>query len=139
MVEDQIGLAFERRIQDEVERAKRFNLGLSLIVIDAEQRNVERGASIPELLVDAVRPELRASDLLGQVRGGALAVLLVHTGVEGAESVSSRLRQRLRAFVSSTQLAAIRLGQAVFSADCQTGDALIQQALRRRAGLSTSR
>jgi hypothetical protein len=130
-IDDRIDeLAFERRVQDEVERAKRFNLGLSLVVIDPNDV-AEDGESPVETVVNAVRPELRASDLLGRVRGGAIAVLLVHAGPEGARSVASRLGHRLAGLVDQTHRAAARLGQAVFSSECQSGDALIRQALQR--------
>jgi GGDEF domain-containing protein len=122
-------------VQDEVERAKRFNLGLSLVVIDPNDV-AEDGESPVETVVKAVRPELRASDLLGRVRGGAIAVLLVHAGPEGARSVASRLGHRLAGVVDETQRAAVRLGQAVFSSDCQSGDALIRQALQRMEQLN---
>ena len=131
VIDDRIDeLAFERRVQDEVERAKRFNLGLSLVVIDPSDVT-EDGDSPVETLVNAVRPELRASDLLGRVRGGAIAVLLVHAGPEGARSVAARLGRRLAGLVDQTHRAAARLGQAVFSSECQSGDALIRQALQR--------
>jgi GGDEF domain-containing protein len=131
-------LDFEHRIQDEVERAKRFNLGLGLVVIDVEGRAANQNVVRTEAVLDAVRPQLRASDLVGHVRGGVAAVLLVHTGSEGAHSVTDRLRQRLGETVGDTYRTTIRVGQAVFSAQCQTGDALVQQALQRREELSLS-
>ena len=122
-------LAFERRVQDEVERAKRFNLGLSLVLIDS--REIASGeVSSATALAEAVRRELRASDLLGHVRGGVLAVLLVHAGPEGAQSVAKRLRLRAAMALAHTHQAVVRLGQAVFSSDCHSGEALIGQALR---------
>jgi hypothetical protein len=130
-IDDRIDeIAFERRVQDEVERAKRFNLGLSLVVIDPSDVPPDSVSPV-ETLVNAVRPELRASDLLGRVRGGAIAILLVHAGPEGARSVAARLGRRLAALVNHTHRAAARLGQAVFSSECQSGDALIRQALQR--------
>ncbi len=122
-------VAFEQRVQDEVERAKRFDLGLSLLLIDAAELTMLSGSSGNRLL-DAVRGELRASDLFGRVRGGKLAVVLVHAGPEGAQSVAKRLRHTLDSLVNGTHKAAVRLGQAVFSSECKSGDALIRQALQ---------
>ena len=51
--------AFERRIQEEVERAKRFHLGLGLVLIGTTARGDEEPL---HALVDVIRPELRASD-----------------------------------------------------------------------------
>jgi hypothetical protein len=123
-------LAFERRVHDEVERAKRFDLGLSLVLIDAAELATPAGPSGNRVL-DVVRRELRASDLFGRVRGGKLAIVLVHAGPEGAQSVAKRLRRALASIVNGTHRAAVRLGQAVFSSECTSGDALIRQALQR--------
>jgi len=119
---------FEKRVHDEVERAKRFDLGLSLLLIDATELT-RSSASSGSHLLEAVRGELRASDLFGRVRGGLLAVVLVHASPEGAQSVAKRLRRTLGTVVNGTQRAPIRLGQAVFSAECRSADALIRQAL----------
>jgi hypothetical protein len=119
---------FEKRVHDEVERAKRFDLGLSLLLIDATELTASSGPSGNHLL-DAIRGELRASDLFGRVRGGLLAVLLVHASPEGAQSVAKRLRRTLGTLVNGTQRAAVRLGQAVFSSECRSAEALIRQAL----------
>jgi hypothetical protein len=122
-------LAFEQRVHDEVERAKRFDLGLSLLLIDAAELATASGPSGNRVL-DAIRKELRASDLFGRVRGGMLAVVLVHASPEGAESVARRLRRALGSLVNGTHKAAVRLGQAVFSSECKSADALIRQAMR---------
>jgi GGDEF domain-containing protein len=59
-----------------------------------------------------------------------LAVVLVHASPEGAESVARRLRRALGSLVNGTHKAAVRLGQAVFSSECKSADALIRQAMR---------
>jgi hypothetical protein len=109
-------LAFEQRVHDEVERAKRFDLGLSLLLIDAAEFATAPGPSGNRVL-DAIRKELRASDLFGRVRGGMLAVVLVHASPEGADSVARRLRRALGSLVNGSHTAAVRLGQAVFSSE----------------------
>ncbi|HEX2457698.1 MAG TPA: diguanylate cyclase [Vicinamibacterales bacterium] len=121
--------AFERRIQEEVERAKRFHLGLGLVLIGASPRDEEERERL-HALVDVIRPELRASDLLGRVRGDRMAVVLVHAAAEGAESVALRLRERLTALSEHVALTTVQMGNAVFSAECASADALISQALR---------
>ena len=118
--------AFEQRIQEEVERAKRFNLGLGLVLI-APPQGAPAGAALEPLLA-AVRSELRASDLMGRIRGGVVAVLLVHAEPVGAESVIARLRERLVTLPDEERVAALELGRAVFSAECSSADALIAQA-----------
>jgi GGDEF domain-containing protein len=128
--------AFERRIQEEVERAKRFNLGLGLVLIGPPSLPLDQSSTVVATLVDAVRSELRASDLLGRVRGDRVAVLLVHSGSEGAESVATRLRQRLTALPWEETFTSVLMGKAMFSAECATAEALIAKALRQAQDLS---
>jgi hypothetical protein len=117
--------AFERLVHQEVERAKRFDLGLALVLI-------EPGGAMPAgALSDAVRTELRASDLWGPIRGGRMAVVLVHSGPKGAQSVVRRIGDRIAGLLTGTQRAAVRLGQAVFSSEVDSGEALIAEALLR--------
>jgi hypothetical protein len=130
LVERTDEFAFEQRVHDEVERAKRFDLGLSLLVIDPAEITAPSAASGSRVL-DAIRSELRASDLFGRIRGGMLAVVLVHADPEGVQSVAKRLRRTLGSLVNGTHKAAVRLGQAVFSSECKSADALIRQALQR--------
>jgi hypothetical protein len=117
--------AFERLVHQEVERAKRFDLGLALVLIEPA------GALPAAALSDVVRTELRASDLYGPVRGGRMAVVLVHTGPEGARSVVRRIGEKFTGLFTDTQRAAVRLGQAVFSSEVRSGEALIAEALLR--------
>ena len=125
----EIESSFEQRIQQEVERAKRFNLGLGLVLI-APPPDAPAAAAL-EPLLKAVRSELRASDLMGRIRGGVVAVLLVHAEPVGAESVIARLRERLGTLPERERVAALELGRAVFSAECASADALIAQAQRQ--------
>jgi hypothetical protein len=117
--------SFERRIQEEIERAKRFNLGLGLVVISSApaERALDRA-------VGAIRSELRASDLMGRLRDGRIAVLLVHAEPAGADSVIGRVRDRLGAISEEISIAEVELGKAIFSHEMSSADALIEQARR---------
>jgi hypothetical protein len=123
--------AFERRIQEEVERAKRFNLGLGLVLITgAGEAPPSLGLGAYDTLAAAVRPELRASDLLGRLRTGVVAVLLVHAGLEGADSVTARLSARLSALTPQLP-GRVQVGRAVFSSECASAEELIAHARRQ--------
>jgi hypothetical protein len=118
--------SFERRIQEEIERARRFNLGLGLVVIG--------GAGLPprslDPIVSAMRAELRASDLIGRIRGGHVAVLLVHSEPLGAESVIGRLRQRLLLLGGESSVSEVHVGKATFTPEYTSADAFIGHALQ---------
>lgn len=122
------GSPFEQRIQEEVERAKRFNLGLGLVLIRSGQG--PSGEAAMEPLLEAIRSELRASDLMGRIRDDLVAVLLVHAEPIGAASVTTRLQRRLGRLPKEARIKVVQLGRAVFSAECASADALIAKALR---------
>ena len=77
------GSEFVVRIEEELERAKRFDLRLSLVVVHFPER---APISMPRRrLQDAVRQELRGSDVLGTMNGDRVAALLTHTDGAGIE------------------------------------------------------
>jgi len=120
---------FVRRIEEELERAKRFDLRLSLVIIDIPPAatGLERAASVMQ---DAVRQELRGSDVLGTMNGDRVAALLTHTDGAGSNKVVGRLRRRLGETASRLNLTGIRVGHAAFSPECRTAEALLSQAAR---------
>jgi hypothetical protein len=121
-------LTFERRIQEEVERAKRFNLGLGLVVIGSTAEPA--AAAVLENLLDAVRPDIRASDLTGRLSGDMVAIVLVHTEAGGADTVLARVKRRLESMGSGRHKRLVHLGMAVYTPELGSADSLIAEALR---------
>jgi hypothetical protein len=119
--------AFEQRIQEEVERARRFNLGLGLVLIGPGDTSAPAASASFDALAAALKPELRASDLLGRLPGG-LAVVLVHVNPDGPDSVTARLRMRLAALGHGSPIRVFQVGTATFSPDCGSADELISRA-----------
>jgi hypothetical protein len=124
--------AFSARIQEELERAKRFDLRLSLILIDVATAGdaAPQDAAVSHL-EDALRRELRGSDVTGTMSGRRIAALLTHTDAIGLDNVVRRLRERLAHAAERLNLAEVKLGQAAFSPECRTADALLELALRQ--------
>jgi hypothetical protein len=120
---------FVRRIEEELERAKRFDLRLSLVLVDipGPASGVQDATS---LMQDAVRQELRGSDVLGTMNGDRVAALLTHTDSSGSHRAVGRLRRRLGEAASRLNLAGVTVGHAAFSPDCRTAEALLSQAAR---------
>jgi hypothetical protein len=116
---------FEKRIEEELERAKRFDLHLSLVLVDVTAPS-HAVAQIQETL----RRELRGSDLLGTTRGRQVAALLTHTDDRGLDNVVLRLRRRLADAADRLKISDVKLGQAALSPDCRTADALLSRAVR---------
>lgn len=118
---------FARRIEEELARAKRFDRDLALVVVESgvlpwSQDTVDR-------LVGVLRGELRGSDVLGMVGERRLVVLLIETHRSGVGTVVSRLRDRLGKAIPELKIPALVLGQAAYSTDCSTADALLSQAV----------
>ena len=117
---------FVARITEELERAKRFDLGLSMLLIELTSNSVH--ATALDDVLSAVRTELRGSDVLGLVGGGRIAALLVHTDGAGVGVVVTRVRQRLERVLQGKELTAVRVGRGVFSHDCKTASDLLARA-----------
>jgi GGDEF domain-containing protein len=121
--------AFARRISEELERAKRFDLGLSIVLIDLNHASTCDEPTVHRM-VDAVRHELRGSDLLGILDDGRIAALLVHTDAAGMTSVVPRLRRRVADVSRTLGVDNPRFGRAAFSHEIRTASALVSEALR---------
>lgn len=117
---------FVNRIHEELERARRFDLSLSLILIQ-----ISAPATDVAVLRRLLRHELRGSDLLGEMDGQQVAALLTHTDQQGLENVVRRLRDRLIDTVAAMNLSGLRLGQAVLSPECRSAEALLSLAADR--------
>ena len=116
---------FLGRIEEEIARAKRFNLSLALVVVRG--RNPLDNPARLDDMVRSVRAELRESDVLGTMSAIEVAALLIQTDAQGGEAVVRRLHKRL-ADDAASALGEASVGHAVFSAECATAAALLSQA-----------
>jgi GGDEF domain-containing protein len=121
--------AFLGRIEEEMERARRFDLRLSLVLIDVPWQMPAEGEAVAQLQ-EALRRELRGSDVLGKMNGQRVAALLTHTDAPGSHKVVGRVRRRLAEAARQLNLGGITIGHAAFSPDCRTAEALVSQAMR---------
>lgn len=121
-------VAFLKRIDEELERARRFDLRLSLVVVDLPRHGLPGDA--PQRVENALRSELRDSDVLGRVDGHRVIALLTHTDGSGSSRVVERLRRRLAEATARGELARLTVGHAVFSPECRTAEALVSRAAR---------
>ncbi len=116
---------FLARIEQEIARAKRFNLNLALVVVRG-RNPLDNPARLDEML-HSVRTELRDSDVLGATSGVEVAALLIQTDSQGGEAVVRRLQKRL-ADDETSPVGLASVGHAVFSPNCATAAALLSQA-----------
>jgi diguanylate cyclase (GGDEF)-like protein len=85
----------DRRLQEEFERARRYSLSFSLILVDVGPRDEadEHGRTAA---AERLRQELRLPDFVSRYGGGELALVLPETGADGARRSVARIREQLR-------------------------------------------
>jgi two-component system cell cycle response regulator len=96
-----IPLPLDRRLDEELERARRYALGFSLVLLDVDpsagngEVDEETGARRRQETGAHLRRELRLPDFVSSYGDGEFAIVLPETGAEGARRSVLRLRERL--------------------------------------------
>ena len=103
---------FGLRAKQELKRAERYCEFLSLLVVDLSSlakfakggamKSYQRVETFFEELERLVKGSVRETDLVSGVEDQKLLLLLSETPKEGAKSLSKRLGERVKYFVSST-------------------------------------
>ena len=96
--------ALGRRVEEEFERARRYALGFSLVLVDVEglrSINDRFGPAAGDRtlgdLSELLRRELRAPDTVSRYGGDEFAIVLPETGLEGARALVQRVWRRVAA------------------------------------------
>ncbi|HYL15078.1 MAG TPA: diguanylate cyclase [Terriglobales bacterium] len=128
---------FELRITQEIERAKRFDSGLSVIILDIDQfkrLNDEFGHLLGDEVLRQISSvfsqHLRKIDVVCRYGGEEFAILLPQTGVEQALRVADKLRAIVEGwqFPGVPRPVTISAGTAAFPRHGTTRDELVQAA-----------
>lgn len=130
--------AFTATLDAELDRAARYDYGLTLIVFGLDgfarlngEGGRREGDRILCLVADAVRTNLRRSDVGGRIGGDEFAVLLLHTGRHAGERFLSRFRRALAILRERGDLPAgfgLSAGYAHFPDEALTPDGLFRLA-----------
>ena len=126
------------RLDEEMKRAKRYTQFLSIVLISVDALTEEIKKSGIEHISEKlrhfgnfIRANLRDTDILSQVKPGVLALILPETNIEGASSLSERLKEQILLAYSDSDLnhskseKALSIGIASYPTDARMIDELL--------------
>ena len=97
--------SFYERLNEEISRARRYALPLSLVLLDTDclKRLNDRyghltGDELLRVFARQIVETVRQSDIVARYGGDEFAILLPHTTPEAARSLCERLRQRIESY-----------------------------------------
>ncbi|MEJ2538519.1 MAG: GGDEF domain-containing protein [Gemmatimonadota bacterium] len=138
---------FTERLEEEVERAQRYDRPLALVLLDLDHfKKVNdtwghpTGDRVLEATAEALRRVLREMDLAGRLGGEEFAILLPETDATGAAALGERVRREIRDTVHRSDAGApfhvtASLGVSWLSpGDDPDGEALLSMADRALYG-----
>jgi diguanylate cyclase (GGDEF)-like protein len=130
---------FRRQLPQEIERARTFNVPLSLLLFDIDefkQINDSFGHVIGDVVLSelcgSVRESLRPTDILARFGGDEFAVILPHTDLRGAMTVAERILAHISSLTIPTdEESAIQCSVSIGIAEFHRDDAAANDLVRR--------
>jgi diguanylate cyclase (GGDEF)-like protein len=130
---------FTRQLPQEIERARTFNVPLSLLLFDIDefkQINDNFGHVVGDVVLSelcgSVRDTVRPTDILTRYGGDEFAVILPHTDLAGASAVAERILARVRTLTIPTdEEGAIQCSISIGVAEFASEDAVANDLVRR--------
>lgn len=133
---------FKENLTQEIYRSKRFNLALSLILMDIDHFKVINdtyghilGDEALKAVSEVIRQSLRQTDIPCRYGGDEILILLPRTTGEEAKSIAKRLSERVSKITLPARLTrgediklSVSQGIAVFPYDSDNASSLIQRA-----------
>lgn len=127
--------AFEDKLKEEFERARRYNLPLSLLMLDADRfKEFNDSCGHPagdHLLKDIaliLKQNARANDVAARYGGDEFAVILPNTDSKVAFHLAERLRRAAKMLCNEGRLVTISVGVAALKTEMQDAHGLLVAA-----------
>ncbi|HYC62640.1 MAG TPA: GGDEF domain-containing protein [Thermoanaerobaculia bacterium] len=134
---------FRRQLPQEIERARTFNVPLTLLLFDIDEFkeiNDRCGHVIGDVVLSelcgVVRETLRPTDIMARFGGDEFAIVLPHTDAFGAIAVAERVLKRVRGLAIPTDddaglRCSVSIGIAEFRREDSSANDLIRRADER--------
>ena len=134
--------AFEARLEDEIQRAKRYGHSLSVIMLDLDhfkQINDKYGHSVGDVLLQstasALRASIRKTDFVARYGGDEFTIIVLEAG-SSVDVVCENIQLAVSALGANTWNiekipVSVSLGVATYSQDGETANSLLSTADKR--------
>lgn len=131
---------FIARSIEEVARARRTNLPVSMVILAVDQFGQlvsefgpEEGNTVLRMFIKIIEKHSRLNDIVGRLGSDEFGILLPHTGLKGALIKAERLRRIIESADFSKVLGAaptltVSIGVSEYPSFCRDADELLQTA-----------
>lgn len=126
---------FQERLAEEIQRAARYEIPLSLLLIDVDCFKAfndafghPAGDQILRQVAQILQSNIRATDLAARYGGEEFVIILPHTGAEGACRIAENLRVALEQACWPERAITASFGVATWAPETAHATALIGQA-----------
>ncbi|RYZ89649.1 MAG: diguanylate cyclase [Proteobacteria bacterium] len=127
--------AFDLKIAEEVDRAKRYNLPFSLLMIDVDNFKAfndnfghPEGDEVLRTLAQIFKEETRPHDFVARYGGEEFVLILPNTGYDGAFFLAERFRRSILSHAWHKRPITVSIGTATSNSSLATPQALIEAA-----------
>jgi diguanylate cyclase (GGDEF)-like protein/PAS domain S-box-containing protein len=126
---------FDRRLRDEIARAQRYQLPMSLVMIDIDAFKMYNdtfghpaGDAALVDVAELLRHYARTSDVVARVGGEEFAIIMPTTPLQGAYLASERLRKGIQDHSWTQRPVTISVGIAELNTNAEDAESIMQSA-----------
>jgi diguanylate cyclase (GGDEF)-like protein len=127
--------AFQERLDEEIERARRSETTVSLVLLDVDhfkrlndEHGHQEGDRVLKRVASTVRGTARVTDVVARYGGEEFVVILGGANAEAALTTAERMRRAIAAHAGERRPVTASFGIATFRGDVDSKEELIRRA-----------